>query len=443
MTVFAGSAGQAVTNANAPTAVPPKGIGPMQKREARLAYTMLAPTFLIILVIVLGPLIANFWISFKPVELGDLRAPTVLINERVRGNPKQPGDAASLEYRVRNSSQKSMIAQASFTDVLPPGFTVAKAPQECTVSRRALQCVLGDLAGGTREKLVFKGTVSEAYLGLRKPEKDSKPVVAGTPDNILTNSTFTLENFKRVFDADEFWSVLRVSFYYTIFGTAGALVLGLFAAQLLNTSFKGRGLLRGLFLFPYVSPVIAVAFTWVVLLDPFSGTLNALLTKMGVISDPINFFGQRAIEFSLFGVSFEFPLALSTVIAFEAWRYFPLSFLFILARMQSMSADVYEAAEMDGATPLQQFWYISLPQLMGILSVLFLLRFIWTFNKFDDIFLLTGGNAGTRTLTVDVYEQGFALSNLGAGAAVAVVVFVVLVSFAAVFIRFSTKEDGL
>jgi multiple sugar transport system permease protein len=130
------------------------------------------------------------------------------------------------------------------------------------------------------------------------------------------------------------------------------------------------------------------------------------------------------------------------VIAFEAWRYFPLSFLFILARMQSIPSDMYEAAEIDGATPLQQFWHISLPQLAGILAVLFLLRFIWTFNKFDDIFLLTGGAAGTRTLTVDVYEQGFAVSNLGAGAAVAVVVFVVLLVFATVFIRFSPKDQG-
>lgn len=103
---------------------------------------------------------------------------------------------------------------------------------------------------------------------------------------------------------------------------------------------------------------------------------------------------------------------------------------------------MYEAAEMDGATPLQQFWYLSLPQLLGILSVLFLLRFIWTFNKFDDIFLLTGGAAGTRTLTVDVYEQAFAVSNLGAGAAVAVVVFVVLLSFALLFFKFSPQDDG-
>jgi multiple sugar transport system permease protein len=422
---------------------PPKGIGPMQRREMWLAYLMLAPTFAIILMIVAGPLLANFWISVKPVQLADLRPPSVLVNERVRGKPAAPGDAATLEYRLRNSSQDEEIRNVVLKDEVPDGFNVSTLPDVCSLDGKALTCSIGTVEPKWRERLKLEGTVSEVFLAAHRPERQSKPVVSGDANNILTNFDFTLENFSRIFSADEFWSVLRVTFYYTIFGTGGALVLGLFAAQLLNTAFVGRGFLRGLFLFPYVSPVIAVAFTWVVLFDPFSGTVNALLTKMGVVTDPINFFGQRAIDFSIFGIPMEFPLALSTVIAFEAWRYFPLSFLFILARMQSINTDMYEAAEMDGATPLQQFWYLSLPQLMGILSVLFLLRFIWTFNKFDDIFLLTGGNAGTRTLTVDVYEQGFALSNLGAGAAVAVVVFVVLVTFATLFIRFSPKEEGL
>lgn len=422
---------------------PPKGIGPMQRREMWLAYLMLAPTFLIILVIVAGPLLANFWISVKPVQLGDLRPPAVLVNERLRGGPEAAGDSATLEYRLRNSSRKEEIRDVVLKDEVPAGFAVTGLPQGCELTGSALTCTIGTVEPGWRDRLQLEGTVSEEFLAANRPERASEPVVTGDANNVLTNFEFTFENFSRIFSADEFWSVLRVTFYYTIFGTGGALVLGLFAAQLLHTAFPGRGFLRGLFLFPYVSPVIAVAFTWVVLFDPFSGTLNALLTKMGVVSDPINFFGQRAIEFSVFGIPLEFPLALTTVIAFEAWRYFPLSFLFILARMQSINTDMYEAAEMDGATPLQQFWYLSLPQLMGILSVLFLLRFIWTFNKFDDIFLLTGGNAGTRTLTVDVYEQGFALSNLGAGAAVAVVVFVVLVTFATLFIRFSPKEEGL
>ena len=195
-------------------------------------------------------------------------------------------------------------------------------------------------------------------------------------------------------------------------------------------------------LFPYVAPVIAVAFSWVVLFDPFSGAINAMLMQMNVAEGPINFFGQRTITIHIFGYGISLPMALTMVILFEIWRYFPLSFLFILARMQSIPSDIYEAAEIDGASPMQQFWFLSLPFIAGILAVLFLLRFIWTFNKFDDIFLLTGGNAGTRTLTVNVYEQAFAISNLGAGAAVAVVIFMLLLVFSIIFIRFSPKDSG-
>ena len=224
--------------------------------------------------------------------------------------------------------------------------------------------------------------------------------------------------------------MLYATMFYTIVGTVGALVVGLFAALLLNKEFRGKGIVRGLYLFPYVAPVIAVAFSWVTLFDPFSGSVNALLVQMGVADSPINFFGQR-------------PQALIMVTVFEIWRYFPLSFLFILARMQSIDTDMYEAADMDGASPFQKFWYLSLPMLLGILSVLFLLRFIWTFNKFDDIFLLTGGNAGTRTLTVNVYEQAFAISNIGAGAAVAVVIFGFLLVFSIFFFKFMSREEGL
>ena len=409
-----------------------------------LAYLLLIPTFLIVLAIVLGPLLANFWISFKPVQLGDLRPATLFVNERLRDAPQVAGEIGRLDYRVRNSSQQYPIGAAGFTDTLPAG--ILPVPSEldtrCTLEGQSLRCEFGDIDPGFRDRLQIPVSATDAWIGNPVDPRTSEAVAFGIVDNILTNSVFTLDNFRRIFASAEFWHVLRVSMYYTIFGTLGALLLGLFAAQLLNTVFPLRGILRGLFLFPYVAPVIAVAFTWVVLLDPFSGMLNRLLVEMGTIDEPINFFGQRDVDITLFGFTFAFPVALTTVIAFEAWRYFPLSFLFILARMQSMSSDMYEAAEMDGATPLQQFWSLSLPQLAGIIAVLFLLRFIWTFNKFDDIFLLTGGAAGTRTLTVDVYEQAFAISNLGAGAAVAVVVFVVLLVSAVLLFRFSPKDDG-
>ena len=421
----------------------PRQVGPLAKRERFLAYRMLLPTFLIVLSIVLLPLLANFWISFKSVELGDLREARPMFNEQLKPRPKVADQEVVLRYRVRNSSKKEALTELVFEDALPEGLQLLELPDNCALDSALLRCDIGTLEGGERLDIEIAATVSQAYIDNGVRSRSSKPTASYETVNVLTSLSFTLANFKKIFSADEFWLVLRVSFYYTIFGTLGALVLGLFAAQILNSSFFGRPVLRGLFLFPYVAPVIAVAFAWVLLLDAGpGGTFNAMLEQMGITEGPINFLGQKHIEFEVLGFTWKFPMALTTVIAFEAWRYFPLSFLFILARMQSISTDMYEAAEMDGATPLQQFWYLSLPQLVGILSVLFLLRFIWTFNKFDDIFLLTGGAAGTRTLTVDVYEQAFAVSNLGAGAAVAVVVFVVLLSFAILFFKFSPQDDG-
>ena len=429
--------------ATQPTPQPPKGLGPLAKREMRLAYMMLLPTFLVVLSVVLFPLLANVWISFKPVTLGDLRPPAILANERLMGDLEAVGDEADIRYRLRNSSRKSDIANVYMSDTLPADLTVVSADPRCAIEAQILNCDLGDYPAGHREDVIVRVAATEAFIASPANIKDSKPAFNFDPENILTNTDFTLENFQRVFNASDFWTVLWASLYYTIAGTVGALVMGLFAAQLMNMAFRGRAFLRGLFLSPYVAPVIAVALAWVLLLDPGpGGTLNALLIRLGVIEGPISFLGQRAVDINFLGLSFEFPLALTVVIIFEIWRYFPLAMLFILARLQSMSTDIYEAAEIDGATPLQQFRFISLPQLMGIMAVLFLLRFIWTFNKFDDIFLLTGGAAGTRTLTVNVYEQAFAVSNLGAGAAVAVVVFIVLLFFSVIFFKFSPEDDA-
>ncbi|WP_299655454.1 carbohydrate ABC transporter permease [uncultured Tateyamaria sp.] len=405
---------------------PPTTRGALERREARLAWSLLLPTITIVSLVIVLPLLAIFWISFKPVGLADLRPVAPVIRESLR---ERSGEMV-IEYRVRNSSQQKEIVGLGFTDTVHDGVTLGVLPEQCSVDGGALRCDFGDVEGGFNERIRVPVTLDGDPDMLEDIVEGTEPAGYGTGDNILTNSEFTLDNFARIFNGDEFWSVLWATVFYTVFGTIGALVVGLFAALLLNKSFRGKGVLRGLYLFPYVSPIIAVAFTWVTLLDPFSGSLNALLIQMGVVASPINFFGQR-------------PLALIMVTVFEIWRYFPLSFLFILARMQSIDTDMYEAADMDGASPFQKFWYLSLPMLLGILSVLFLLRFIWTFNKFDDIFLLTGGNAGTRTLTVNVYEQAFAISNIGAGAAVAVVIFATLLLFSFFFFKYISQEEGL
>ena len=407
---------------------PPTGRGALARGEARLAWGLLLPTIAIVAAVVLLPLLAIFWISVKPVQLSDLRAPELVLREDLR-RIEAPGDEGIWRFRLRNSSPDRALSGVSFTDDMPQGLTLGALPQACMAEGSRITCTFGDVEGGWRETLEIPATANETF----DPDvsvRETTPSITATSSSVLTDGTFTLENFVRIFDGQEFWEVLYATLFYTIVGTIGAIVMGLFAALLLDKSFRGQGILRGLYLFPYVAPVIAVAFAWIILFDPFSGSANALLVRMGVTDEAINFFGER-------------PLALIMVTVFEIWRYFPLSFLFILARMQSIPQDMYEAADIDGASPFQQFAWISLPQLLGILSVLFLLRFIWTFNKFDDIFLLTGGNAGTRTLTVNVYEQAFAISNIGAGAAVAVVIFACLLGFSFFFFRFISQEEGL
>ncbi|MEO0544498.1 MAG: sugar ABC transporter permease [Pseudomonadota bacterium] len=408
---------------------PPRGVGPLQRREARLAWALLFPTITIVSLVVILPLLAIFWISVKPIGLADLRPAAPILREALRGS----GDEVRIEYRLRNSSQDVELTGVTFTDVIPTEVTISgELPEACSLGGQTLRCEFGTLEAGYNERIRLPVTIAPGIDEDAAEEmvEGSEARVTGSGDSVLFNNEFTAENFTRVFSADEFFTVLGVTVFYTLFGTLGAILLGLFAAMLLNREFRGQGILRGLFLFPYVAPIIAVAFTWIILFDPFSGSANALLVQMGVADSPINFFGQR-------------PFALIMVTVFAMWGYFPLCFLFILARMQSIDHDMYEAADMDGASPFQKFWYLSLPMLFGILSVLFLLRFIWTFNKFDDIFLLTGGNAGTRTLTVNVYEQAFAISNIGAGAAVAVVIFGCLLIFAFLFFRFISREEGL
>jgi multiple sugar transport system permease protein len=252
---------------------------------------------------------------------------------------------------------------------------------------------------------------------------------------------FTLQNFKKVFGDPDFLPVLRTTLIYTISGSALSILLGLFAALLVHAEFPGRGLVRGLFISPYIAPVVAVTFTWSFILDPQLGVLNWFGINKGLFSQPIPFLSQRRWVLTLLGIEIPIPLALISVILFEGWRYFPFAFLFILARLQAIPDELYQAASVDGASPFQRFFHITLPQLATVLSTLFLFRFIWTINKFDDIFLLTRGQAGTKVLTIKVYDYAFGEFNIGASSAVAMVLFGILSVFIIIYFRWMLKEE--
>jgi multiple sugar transport system permease protein len=242
------------------------------------------------------------------------------------------------------------------------------------------------------------------------------PFVAG--DNYWR----VINDFAFKFQGMQNWGAAVTSIVYSFTATALTVVVGLVAAILLNRPFRGRGMARAVFLVPYVAPIISVAFVWRWILDPRpSGVLNDILLKLGVIDLPIAYLAERG-------------LALLIVIVFEAWRYFPFAMLMILARLQAIDETLYEAAEVDGANTWAKFMYITLPELRYILGAIFLLRLMWTFNKFDDIFLLTGGGFGTKVLPVLTFEFSFRLFDFGRGAATAMILLVILIVFMAFYV---------
>ena len=134
----------------------------------------------------------------------------------------------------------------------------------------------------------------------------------------------------------------------------------------------------------HVAPVVAVAFVWRIMLNPQYGIVNVWGQDLLGWDRPIDFLGQA-------------PYALLTVIAFEIWRYFPFAFLFISARLVAAPKEIEEAAAVDGATTMQTFRHVLLPQLLPVVALLAVLRVIMTFNKFDDVYLLTGGGPADLT----------------------------------------------
>jgi multiple sugar transport system permease protein len=252
---------------------------------------------------------------------------------------------------------------------------------------------------------------------------------------------YSVENFTDVFSSDGFWSSLRTTLIYSVLGTAAAVGLGLVASLALRRDFRGRGVVRALMLLPYVAPVVAATFVWSVMLNPQFGIINHWGRTLLGWDDPLAFLSQRSAQVSLLGLDVGVPVALLTVVFFEMWRSFPFAFLFITARLQAVPGSMEEAALVDGATPTQRFRHVVLPQLMPTIAVLALLRFIWTFNNFDDIYLLTGGGAGTEVVSVRVFDYLVARGDIGAASAQALVLAGVLIVLVVVYFRFAAREE--
>jgi multiple sugar transport system permease protein len=235
-----------------------------------------------------------------------------------------------------------------------------------------------------------------------------------------------LANYGAVLGDEEFWRSLRLGLIYSLTTIALQLVLGVAAALVLNEAFPGRGLARAVAIFPYVIPTVVAVIIWKWLLNSQFGLVNYVL---GV---PVSWMGRDWIMVSLILVS--------------VWQFFPFVLLAVLARLQTIAPDLYEAAKVDGANAFDRFIHITLPQLASVLFVVVLLRSIWMFTKFDTPWLMIQGGGAEpyiRTLPIYTYQRTFAYYEAGRGSAMAVLMFLMLVAAAAVYFHLWRREEQL
>lgn len=240
------------------------------------------------------------------------------------------------------------------------------------------------------------------------------------------------DNYVFLLRDPEFWAAVWRGTVYALSTIVLQIVLGVATALLLNEFFPGRGILRAIVIFPYVVPTVVAVIIWKWLLNSQFGLINYVIESAGVVEQPISFMGKDWIMVSLIIVS--------------VWQFFPFVVIGVLARLQTIPEELYEAATVDGANTWQRFIHVTLPQLRSVLFVIVLLRSIWMFTKFDTPWLMIlGGGAETyiRTLPIYTYMRTFAYYEAGLGSAMAVVMFLALAGAAALYFRIWRREEHL
>ncbi len=228
-------------------------------------------------------------------------------------------------------------------------------------------------------------------------------------------------NYGEVLRDREFRMALGTTVLYVVLTTLGTTFLGVVVALALNKEFPLRGLVRSVVLLPYIAPIISVVFAWQFVFDPVNGIfMDIFHSRLGLFPERMNIVGDPST-------------AVWAAILFSIWKNFPFTYLMVLARLQAVDQTLYEACEVDGASAWQQFKAITMPEIYYVVNALVLLRVIWNFNKFDEVYLLS---SNVKVLSVYTYLKAFTGSmDFGQGSTLAVIQFVLLIGFILFYVK--------
>lgn len=238
------------------------------------------------------------------------------------------------------------------------------------------------------------------------------------------------KNFTYLLGSSFFWEAVGRSLYWTLGNLVIQLIIPLFLAILLNAKVKGIHLARSLIMLPWIVPSVAVAVCMRWMLLPRIGIINVFLASIGLMGKEIHFLGNSTT-------------AMPTLIVLNSWKFLPFGTLMILAALQAIPVSVFEAAEVDGATGIQKFRFITLPLLTSMIWFVGFLAFAWNFNTFDLIWLTTQGGPGTatETLPVLIYRTAFKTFRLGEASAMAVFVTIFLIVLGLFYFSYLTPKE--
>lgn len=238
-----------------------------------------------------------------------------------------------------------------------------------------------------------------------------------------------LENYVQLFHDEYFWYSFRVGIVWTLVVTALQVLLGLGLALLLNTKIRFASFYTIVMLIPWATPPIIRGIVWRQIYDPDAGALNIMLMDVGLISAPINWLSS-------------FEHVIPAVVIAGVWGEISKAAVFLLAGLQSISNDLYEAAQLDGAGRWEEFWHITLPTLKPVMAAIVSLSFMWNFNTFGLVWVLTQGGPGgmTRLPMLAAYEEAFRYGYVGYAAAIGNVMVVVLSIVLFMYIRVQLRE---
>ncbi len=240
------------------------------------------------------------------------------------------------------------------------------------------------------------------------------PIVRGSLFSLEGPAGYSLDNYNLMLGDPDFWRMLVHTLTFTVSVDIAILIVALAVALVMNWSFAGRGLVRSILTVPWAIPDVPVAITFVMMLDPTFGVFNRLARLLPWVGQNTNWLLDP-------------NLAMAAIIIVTVWKGFPFYSLVLLAALQNVPDELYEAARIDGAGPVGQFLHVTLPGVRDTIALLAVLAFIFSTQQFTLIWLITGGGPvdATTTLAPAIYMQAFRFYNFGYAGAFGVVGFLI------------------